>query len=99
VQELVSATEASPISKPNPVNFGITESWLQSKLAFVEDEMPGKMSDASARQKALFESTFTDRDKISGVLPSLFTYTKFDDHPYAELRIMFSDGSQLMVTV
>ncbi len=98
VQALVSAAEAPPISKPDPANLGITKSWLQSHLALVEDQMPGKMQDATARQKAFFESTFTDPEKISGIVPSLFTYTSFDDYPYAEVKIKFSDGSQLTLT-
>ena len=98
VQALVSAAEATPISKPDPANLGITKSWLQSQLTVVEDRMPGKMPDATARQKALFESTFTDPDRIGGVLPSLFTYTSFDDYPNAEVRIEFSDESRLTLT-
>lgn len=98
VQTLVSAAEASAISKPDPVNLGITKSWLQSQLASVEDRMPGKRWAATGRQKALFESTFTDPGKISGVVPRLFAYTKFDDYPYAEVEIKFSDGSELTLT-
>jgi len=60
--------------------------------------MPGKMPDATARQKALFESTLTDPEKIRDVLPSLFTYTSFDDYPSAEVKIKFSDDSQLTLT-
>jgi hypothetical protein len=98
VQALVSAAQAPQISKPDPANMGITKSWLQSQLALVEDRMPGKMPDATARQKALFESTFTAPEKISGVFPRLFTYTKFDDYPNTEVTIKFSDNSQLMLT-
>jgi len=98
VQALVSAAEAQAISKPNPANLGITKSWLQSHLALVEDRMSRKMHDATARQKAFFESAFTDPEKISGIVPSLFTYTSFDDYPHAEVKIKFSDGSQLTLT-
>jgi len=95
VQALVSAAEAPTISKPDPANLGITKSWLGSQLALAEGRMPGKMQEATARQKAFFESTFTDPDKISGIVPSLFTYSMFDDYPHAEVKITFSDGSQL----
>jgi WG containing repeat len=98
VQALVSAAEAPPISKPDLANLGITTSWLQSHLALVEDRMPGKMQDATVRQKAFFESKFTDPEKISGVLPSLFTYASFDDYPNAEVKIKFSDDSQFTLT-
>jgi hypothetical protein len=98
VQALISAAEAPPISKPDPAHLGITKSWLQSQLALVEDQMPGKMQDATARQKVLFESTFTDLEKISGIVPRLFTYTSFDDYPHAEVKIKFSDGSQFTLT-
>ncbi|PYV71813.1 MAG: hypothetical protein DMG96_28035 [Acidobacteria bacterium] len=96
VQALVSAAEAPPISKPDPANLGITKSWLQFQLALVKDQW--KMRDATARQKALFQSTFTDPEKISGALSSLFTYTSFDDYPSAEVKIKFSDDSQLTLT-
>jgi hypothetical protein len=98
VKALVSAAEAPPISKPDAPNLGITKSWLQSQLALVEDRMPAKMSEATARQKALFESTFTDSEKIGNVVPALFTFTRFDDYPRAEVRIKFSDGSQISLT-
>ena len=98
VQALVAAAEAAPILKPNPANLGINKSWLRSQLALVEDRMTGKMPSATARQKALFESTFTNPEKIDGVLPSLFTYTSFDDYPNAEVNIKFSGDSQLTLT-
>ncbi|MHB8500846.1 MAG: WG repeat-containing protein [Candidatus Acidiferrales bacterium] len=98
VQALVAAAEAAPIVKPDPANLGIDQSWLRSQLALVEDRMPGKMPNATARQKALFESTFTNPEKISGVLPSLFTYSSFDDYPNVEVKIKFSDDSQLSLT-
>jgi hypothetical protein len=60
--------------------------------------MAAKMSEATARQKALFESTFNDPDKIASVVPTLFTFTRFDDYPRAEVRIEFSDGSQTTLT-
>jgi hypothetical protein len=98
VQALVSAAEARPISTPDPVNLGITEQWLKSQLPLVERRMTWKIAQATARQKALFESTFTNPGKINSILPSLFTFTRFDDDPYAEVKIVFSDGSQLTLT-
>ena len=98
VKALVSAAGAPPISKPDPPNLGITQSWLQSRLTIVENRMPAKMSEATARQKALFESAFTDPEKIGNVLPALFTFTRFDDYPRAEVRVKFSDGSQFTLT-
>jgi hypothetical protein len=98
VQAVVAAVEAPPISKPDGANLGITKSWLQSQLASVKDRMPAKMSEATARQMALFESTFTDPEKIGSVVPSLFTFTRFDDYPRTEFRIKFTDGSQLTLT-
>src|SRR3974390_2164978 len=96
VQALVSAAEAPPISKPDPANLGITRNWLQFQLTLVEDQW--KTRDATGRQKALFESTFTAPEKIRDVLPSLYTYTSFDDYPSTEVKITFSDDSQLTLT-
>jgi hypothetical protein len=98
VQALVAAAEAAPVLKPDPANLGITKSWLQSHLALAEDRMPGMMPNTTARQKALFESTFTNPEKIRGILPSLFTYTSSDDYPSAEVKIKFSDDSQITLT-
>jgi len=95
VQALVSAAQAAPISKPDPVNLGITTAWLQSQLPSVKDRVFGKTSAATQRQKALFESTFAAPGKISEVVPRLFAYSRFDDYPRAEVEIKFSDGSQL----
>jgi hypothetical protein len=98
VGALVAAAERTPIPKPDPANLGITKSWLQSHLALVEDRMPEMMPKTTARQKALFESTFTNPEKIGGVLPSLFSYTSSDDYPNAEVKIKFSDDSQITLT-
>lgn len=98
VQALVSAAGAVPISKPDSANLGITREWLQSRLASVQDRMPRSTGGATAKQKDLFNSTFTDREKIRGIFPSLFTYTSFDDYPSIDVRIEFSDGSQLKLT-
>jgi hypothetical protein len=98
VKALVSAAEAPPISKPDLANLGITKTWLQAQLIRVEDEIPGKLKGVTSRQKALFESTFTDPEQLGGVAPRLFRYTKFDDYPRAEVQIEFSDGSQLTLS-
>jgi hypothetical protein len=98
VQALVAAAEAPPISKPDPANIGITSSWLQSQLSSVEDRLHERITTATARQRALFESTFTDPEKMGGILPALFTYTSMDDYPYAEVEIAFSDDSHLTLT-
>jgi len=98
VRALVSAAQMPPISKPNPGNLGITNSWLRSQLTLVEGGMAAKMSEATARQRALFESTFNDPDKIDSVVPTLFTFTRFDDYPRTAVRIEFSDGSQISLT-
>jgi WG repeat protein len=98
VQALISAAEVRPILKPDPANLGIATIWLQSQLPSVEDRMPGKMPDATARQRALFESIFTDPGKIGGVLPSLFTYASLDDYPNVEIKIEFSDDSELTLS-
>jgi WG containing repeat len=98
VQALVSAAQGPHVPKPNPGNLGITRSWLQSQLGVVEDRISGTMANATARQKAFFESTFSSPEKVSGILPNLFTYSKFDDYPSAEVRIKFSDDSQLILT-
>ena len=92
VQALVLAVEAQPILKPDDANLGITKSWLESKLAIAKNQMP---AEATARQKDLFETTFTDPEKMAGVVPHLFAFVKTDDYPYVDVRIKFSDGSKL----
>ena len=39
VRALVSAAQMPPISKPDPGNLGITNSWLRSQLTLVESRM------------------------------------------------------------
>jgi hypothetical protein len=98
VEALVSAAKVPSISEPDPGNLGITSSWLQSQLTLVEHRMAAKISAATVRQRASFESTFNDLGKISGVLPALFRFTRFDDYPRAEVTIKFVDGSQIRLT-
>ena len=95
VQALVAAAEAPPIAKPDAANLRITASWLQSHLSAAKRRLPAQMSDATARQKALFGSTFTDPLKMASVASDLFTFSSFDDNPSAEFKILFTDGSQL----
>jgi hypothetical protein len=95
VQALLTAAEASPVSKPEPANLGITKGWLQAQLGPVEDHLQGKLGGATVRQKRLFESTFSDPEKISEILPALFRYGKSDDYPRLQVEIRFSDDSVL----
>ena len=44
----------------------------------------------------MFNKEFTDVAVIAKALPSLFTYTKFDDYPGTSVDVVFEDGSKLV---
>jgi hypothetical protein len=95
VQALVAALDAPVIAKPDLGNLGITSSWLQAQATSAEQQLAGKFSEASASQKELFVTSFTDLATITKVVRELFGYVRFDDYPSAKVEVVFEDGSTL----
>jgi len=95
VDGLVATLEIPIIGKPDLENLGVTPAWLKAHVASAEQKLPGKFSEASASQKELFATSFTDSALIANVVPALFQYGRLDDNPYAKVEIVFEDGSKL----
>lgn len=95
VQALVTALEAPSIPQPEMNNLGLTPEWLKANTQLAEQKLPGRLSDATADQKQLFESSFTSPEVIKKVVAALFGYVSMDDYPFAKIAITFEDGSKL----
>jgi hypothetical protein len=95
VGALVAALDAPLIAKPDLANLGITPAWLKAHATSAEGKLPGKFFEATARQKELFATSFTDLAMIAKVVPQLFQYASSDDYPYTEVDVLFEDGSAL----
>jgi hypothetical protein len=96
VDALVAALRSPLIPKPDPVQLGITPSWL---VAHAASQQPHSNSDPgapTAGQLALFRRSFTDMTLIAGVLPELFENMHTDDYPAARVEIVFDDDSKLV---
>jgi hypothetical protein len=95
VAALVSALDAPIVPKLDLANIGVTPAWLQANVAAAETKLAVQFSDASASQKDLFAKSFTDPTVMAKVAPQLFQYASLDDNPYAEVAVIFDDGSKL----
>lgn len=95
VQALVSALLAAPVTKPELTNLGITTEWLKTNVASQKPRAWAQATATTAKQQQMFNNAFTDVAVIEKALPSLFTYTKFDDYPGASVDVVFEDGSTL----
>jgi hypothetical protein len=95
VEALVAGLDAPRITKPEPENLGITPAWLKAHVTSAKRHLPGRFSDATASQKELFATAFTDPTVIAKVVTGLFAYGSLDDYPYAQVDVVFEDGSKL----
>jgi hypothetical protein len=95
VAALVSALDAPIIPELDLANIGITPVWLEAKVAAAEQKLEIQFSDATTSQKELFAKSFADPAVIAKVAPQLFEYASMDDYPYADVEVIFDDGSKL----
>ena len=95
VSALVSALEASRMAKPDMSNLGITQAWLKSQVLRQTPRSFSQATNTTPGQKALFEASFTDPGLVSKAFPNLWSYSKFDDYPGAQVEVDFQDGSKL----
>jgi len=96
VQALITALEAPRISKPDMKNLSVTSAWLNAHVA---SQYPGVLVgglETTANQRALFTSSFTNREVIANVLPALFRSGRTDDYPFAQVEVSFEDNSKLI---
>jgi hypothetical protein len=96
VQALVSALSAEPVTKPEMTSLGINTAWLKANLASQKPRAWAQATETTAKQQQMFNKAFTDVAVIAKALPSLFTYTKFDDYPGTSVDVVFEDGSRLV---
>ena len=96
VGALVASLRSQLIPKPDPVQLGITPSWLSMHAASLEphsNDDPGK---STPGQLVLFRQSFTDLKLITRVLPELFENMHTDDYPSARVEVVFDDDTKLV---
>ena len=97
VDVLASALDEKPLPRPTLINLGVTERWLKCSADIVI-RADLSWEAATATQKKLFVSSFTDPDTIALVLPSLYGFVRTDDYPSVQLELSFDDGSTISVS-
>jgi hypothetical protein len=94
VEALASALQESPMSQPEPLNLGITETWLNGAVPnLIQRDV--SWDAATASQKQLFISSFSDLATIKAVLPSLYNFVRMDDYPSVQVELDFDDGTTI----
>lgn len=83
--------------KPEPVNIGITQEWLDANAEKAAmDYDPRRFEAAAPNQKELFTSSFKNPTIISDVLsPIFFGQVKVDDDPFIKVSITSKAEKQL----
>jgi hypothetical protein len=97
VEALASALEESPLSRPILLNLGVTDAWLRTALTYVTGK-DLSWKTATADQKQLFISSFSDAASVTTVLPSLYNFVRTDDYPSIQVELTFADGSHTSVS-
>jgi hypothetical protein len=95
VDALIAALRAMPVIKPDPSSLGVTPAWLKEQMGEKKGYFQRESARGTANQRALLANTFTDSQQIERILPSLFSYVKTDDYPYASIDVTFEDGTHL----
>jgi hypothetical protein len=95
VDAFISALDAPTVAKPQMENLGVTSIWLRNNLHLAEKAVSGSFADATPTQRSLFESSFVNPTLMAKVVSDLFSYSSFDDNPYASGEVTFDDGSML----
>jgi WG repeat protein/FAD binding domain-containing protein len=95
VEALVAALEAPRIPEPEMKNLGVTPEWLKAQVTSQRPKGSTQTFDTTANQRELFTATFTNPELVAKVIPNLFEYTRFDDYPFAKVKVDFDDGSKL----
>jgi hypothetical protein len=95
VQALVVALSAASAANPDMANLGVTPEWLKEKVGSQHPRDLSQATETTANQQRMFNDSFANLDLIAKVLPTLFTYTKFDDYPFSKVEVVFEDGSKL----
>ena len=90
VSAVVSALISAVVPEPTLSSLGITETWLKTNLAAHRQD-----PDATASQRRLFESAFTNPEHVAKVLPGLFRFSRTDDYPGVSIEVLFEDGSKV----
>ena len=88
ITALLAALGAPLLPAPEAGNLGITDKWLrQNADTFRKTRLPN--------QEALFQQNFSDMKLIQQLLPFCFRFTKFDDYPEMQVKILFTNGQHL----
>lgn len=95
VNAFVEALQAPAVPKPEMGDLGITAGWLIANRAMAERSLNRSWTEATPRQRALFSASFSNIRTMSQVASNLFTYTSFDDNPYASVKVVFENGSEI----
>jgi hypothetical protein len=99
IKALVASVQAPTISAPTARNLGIDSGWLLQSVREVPTQgESAKFYSAAANQQALYDQNYGDLGVIGQLLPSLFRFVRFDDHPSVKATIQFADGHSWVVT-
>jgi len=93
VNAFISSLDVPVVAKPQMDNLGVTAVWLRNNLHLAEKTVSGRFADATPTQRSLFESSFVNPTLMAKVISDLFSYSSFDDNPYASCEVTFDDGS------
>jgi WG repeat protein len=95
VQALLKAIDAAPVPAPSLASLGLTQSWLAKQLIPAQETQRVAISEATASQKDLFVTSFTNPAVMARVVEDLYNYSSFDDNPGVRVEIVFEDGAKL----
>jgi len=98
-ESLESSLREPSLSKPNPVNLGISATWLESHFRAATGQTTYfDYSTGSPAQQSLFHDAFVDEKTIQQRLDRVFGSFHTDDYPSIHCELTFTDGKRLILS-
>jgi hypothetical protein len=99
IKALLASIQAPTIPAATAGNLGIDRAWLLKNVREVPTQgESARFYSAARNQQALYDQNYRDLGVIGQILPSLFRFVRFDDHPSVKVTIQFADGHSWVVT-
>ena len=96
---LLEAVNEPVLNKPELVNLGITQEWLDANAEKgVKEYAEFYFTTSAPNQQALYLSSFTNRSLIERAILSLYSFIRSDDYPAIEVNIRDEGGKQITIS-
>ncbi|MCZ2154928.1 MAG: hypothetical protein LC114_13685 [Bryobacterales bacterium] len=95
VAELLTALRAPVLPKPDPLNLGVTPTWVEQEITRANGAFHRETAHALPKQKELLARTLRDQEKMAKIVADIFASSHTDDYPHVDVEVQFANGERL----